>query len=182
VAHSLGDAKDGGTERKPHARGVAEAEPLLTIEEPARALFHIHKIFLREGRDAAAEALPDLLREHPDPSEASMAAIADVRLIEASLSFAAGFKTGRKPHSLTAETRYIRSLCDAHPNENATGLWMKLRIAAQDEIEGCPFRFSHDAKGRSIVVNSNDRELKRKNFDNRVSEYRILRRKSPGSR
>ncbi|HEY3179002.1 MAG TPA: hypothetical protein VGL25_08990 [Casimicrobiaceae bacterium] len=53
------------------------------LEESARELFAIKKIFLSDGRDAAARALETLTLDGPDPSDASAQAFVSVSAVEA---------------------------------------------------------------------------------------------------
>ena len=77
------------------AETLANYEPLRHIEQGARELYHIKKIFVQDGREAALEALGELVSNGDDPSSASAVASAGVYQIAEQLDSFQGSQLGR---------------------------------------------------------------------------------------
>ena len=157
---------------------VAKHPEVAIFEKHFRQLTHIAKRAIQENPGFSEQLKRDGLT---DPSASSAVASASVMLMDAALFHVEKF-VGRKPQSISKETKYIRGLCLKYPHETASGLWSKLRLAASHETPDCPFRFGHRSNGQPVLVNSRGREVTQKSFANRVSEFRRGPRKSPGPR
>ena len=169
------------------AEPVAKHRELAHLEGDARKLYHIKKIFTRAGGEAATEALSDLLRDGPDPSEASAQATVSVHLMSDWIDHHETM-SGRKAGALQEETHYLECLVKSAPYERADDLYRRLRAIASNPGDKrnptpgeCPFTYG--------VVKGNPEVLKRGNhyllatFKNAISKIkRRLATESPKPR